>query len=441
MKRKLFRKKLDDFSFVFNNPEIQITRVINIGDKQIHKGDDIFCFHIFIVPQKIPPNTYVTFEYLEMPLFFFNVSTTTGVLEVVKQDERFFYLHESHQIEGDAEGYVNTIMISVQNNKITFDDSDVGVKFEPILPFLFKCPSGKNINFKSLNFIPFHPNDNLVEGANMLQISQRTPVWFSLKYSDHLDVTSSMSGKYGAGYFLDSKEEMNNNRMRSFMSFGRIYEDHVLYIAMFNYPTWEYYECGRGCFPDSEVDRLGLPKIRNISYGSSTDAFVIIPNITWKDLPNEKYYKPLGFDPRRCQLEFKTSFSSSKFPDYYIPQLYWEMIEGQCAHAILIRYKRRKGQVKGVYKTNHEAFAYHIYRDPELEMLLCKNVASMLTRDPSVSMLEHFNEHKKDYLAVQYKCKQVVEKTKPEPLIIPVEDLEKLEKRKYALINKITVKK
>jgi hypothetical protein len=97
--KKLFRKKLDDFSFIFNNPEIQTIRIVNIGNKQVYKGDDIFCFHIHVVPQVFPPNTNLTLEYLGMPLFFFNISTKMGVIEIVKQDDRYFYLHESHQLE------------------------------------------------------------------------------------------------------------------------------------------------------------------------------------------------------------------------------------------------------------------------------------------------------------------------------------------------------
>ena len=231
---------------------------------------------------------------------------------------------------------------------------------------------------------------------------------------------------------------------------GRIREDEVLCIVMHNF-AGTYFETGYSAWDvvgRSDLQRLELhtmfPEKR---WGCSPDGLFQNPALTWdKGVPakTRQYYSqfPDDIDPTRCVLEFKVSFMSSKFPDYYIPQLYWEMIATGSVRAILVRYKRKRGQTnEGKWGVTREANAYEIYRDPSVEALLIANIKKSLTKPPEMTLLQFIEENPEPYKRLEGIFAELASNTAPIPLKIPVEALEKMEKRRWAILNSIKPKK
>jgi len=443
--RGAFTKHLEDFSFEISAPQY-VHRVVNVGNRQIHKKDDVLFFHLHIARNNGAPFTLKVF-YLQKPVLQFRI-LSEPVHKKLQLGERLFYLCDTHQLEMTEDGYVKRIYLTLLNNKIAFDDSDMDPQIEPHLPFLFQGVGG--VTQDSLDYLPLHPydDDDIMEGVPLVMVPQRTPTWFATKNVPDIkfEVTSSNVGKFSAAYWLerDSNTEpqtiKEQLRKESLMRFGRIYEDCVMMTAMYNYPDWHYIESGRGYFSATELQRLGLFNPSWISYGSSRDGLAIIPGLTWDKYPHD-YYRKIGIDPRRCALEFKASYMSTKFPDYYIPQLYWEMIEGEAAQAVLIRYKRRKANVNGNWTTKHEAMLYHIYRDPEVEAMIVRNVNMSVSRNQEVPLLTFVQENKASYDELAKKLKKIAEETEGVSLNIPQHLLDNYMKQRNMLIRNVSFNK
>ena len=429
MIKRALRKHLEDFSFEINEP-YQILRIKNVGSKQIHKKDDLLFFHIDLVAET-NVSTILDVFYLKKFVLRFNVMETNSIRKELVFGDRRFLLFDTHQVEMQG-NVIKTIFISLENNKICFDDTDLDPQIEPHLPFI--CTGVPDVSYEGLDWLPLHPEDPLLDGAKLLGVPQRSPTWFATKAPGTMDLTGSSVGKYACGYWLDRDNDVgtikDQLRKESNMRFGRIYEDCVMMITMYNFPTWEYSECGRGSFTQSEIDRLGLHQREGLTYGCSRDARAIIPTAT-HILP----YPDIE-DVRACELEFKASYSSTAFPDYYIPQLYWEMIEGHSGQAMLVRYKRRRAQVNGRWITKHEANAYTIQRDAEIERMIIRNVNTSLRRDARIPLNEYIsNVNPHPYDELKQALAQLAKNTPAMPLEIPVDLLDDYVKRRRDLIT------
>lgn len=418
---------MEDFTFGVDGDNCSIFRVVNVGGHQIHKKDDILFFHIHMLPSECEPFKLRVY-YLKTPVLTFHVLGKEPRKEL-KLKGRTFLLYDTHQLEIRDDETLKTVFLTLENNKISFDDIDMDPQVEPHLPFLFEGVPG--VVHHSMDYLPLHPfNDTLMENTNLVMYPQRTPMWFVTRNLYNVEVSSSNVGKFAAGYWLDNEPATptikDQLRKESNMRFGRIHEDAVMLITMYNYPTWEFFEVGRGFFSGKEQ---GLLQREDVAYASSRDGYALIPDITetFEDYPE--------IDPRRCVLEFKASYSSSAFPDYYIPQLYWEMIEGNAAQAMLVRYKRRRAQVGGVWKLTHQAHAYVVRRDPRVEAMIVRNVNASLSRAPRTTLVEHINNNYEPYAELRETLAELAKSTKGIPLKIPEQLLDSHTERRRTIIK------
>jgi hypothetical protein len=402
-------------------------------------------------------------------------------------------LFDYYQLEiNPLRGTLTCLYLSLENNKITFSDTDCDPQIEPVLPFVFREPKG--IHSESMHYLPLHPDDELLLEQRVADQAQRTPIWFndssfgntvvssgvtssaissatgaaavgSLGTQEDLgggqagagaipEISGSSFGKFACGYWVAEDNFSNASnaseavaamlKKQSNMRFGRIYEDIAKLITMHNFPEWHYYECGRIAFGGgggSSGSSGSLKAAANNlggttkTYSSSPDGLAIIPGQAWSAFPEKT--RGIVEDPRRCALEYKMSYMSSKFPDYYIPQLYAEMIALKAAMAVLVRCKRRRQTVNGVVKVVHEAFAYRITRDPDIEREILDNVAFSQSAPANVKLADWVALHRERYERLAHKLREIAEKTPAVPLKIPETLLGEYQARRKELLLKV----
>ena len=246
----------------------------------------------------------------------------------------------------------------------------MALAFSPI-PFSLANASEKGTGGET--FVDFFPS----------LAGQRVPFWFLQRGI----ISGSSVGKNGAGYWVerDASEaaaavaagatgETFTPQVKARMRQGRIEEPAVLLTYLHGNPTHVFYE--QGYIVMSELNK---------DFGVSPDGLAVDPALNWETFPcaktREEYgpHTPAGvncapgfagstIDPTRIALEFKVSAYSSKFPDYYIPQLYWEMIALHAPQARLLRMHTRKNQ------SGSKCMQYTIYRDRDTENALLANV-------------------------------------------------------------------
>jgi hypothetical protein len=144
--------------------------------------------------------------------------------------------------------------------------------------------------------LPFYPLDVHLRAApydivfDPALVGQRVPFWFLQRGI----VSGSSVGKYGAGYWAerDAKDDTFGPEARARMRQGRIMEPEVLLTYLHAHPGHTFHEQGY----------IVLASL-NKDYGVSPDGLAITEH------------------QERIALEFKVSAFSTKFPDYYIPQL------------------------------------------------------------------------------------------------------------------------
>lgn len=514
MHKKRWFRTLGDFTLSIkplNNNDTNETptllRVVNVGNRQIYKGDDRIFFHLYFheTPFKESASFVLCVDYLDV----------LGILKipvVLKREEgqlhdpprglprsatREFLLYDYYQLEiNPLSGTLTCLYLSLENNKITFSDTDCDPQIEPVLPFVFREPPG--IHSESMHYLPLHPDDELLLEQRVADQAQRTPIWFndnsfgatsgggggantsaqggSLGTTQEEDfsntaaskaggtvseISGSSFGKYACGYWVaedgadafasGSEAAANILKKQSNMRFGRIYEDVAKLITMHNFPDWHYYECGRIAFIDGRnlkaatkcfVGSLGGTDGRSLlegatvkGYSSSPDGLAIIPGQTWSAFPEKT--RGIVEDPRRCALEYKMSYMSSKFPDYYIPQLYAEMIALKAAMAVLVRCKRRRQTVNGVVKVIHEAFAYRITRDPAIEREILDNVAFSQSAPANAKLADWVALNRERYERLAHKLRDIAEKTPAVPLKIPETLIGEYQARRKELLSKV----
>ena len=384
-----------EFSFIVSDNkknDIQ-TRVVNVGNRHLYDGEDIVFFHIHLLDKEAEPNHvrigYKNWHIMTLPIIINGEKISIG--------NRTFMIDATHQLELNEDGHVKTIFITLENNKLTFDDHDPAQYIEPRVELPID-------GLRQLTWIAFHPDDEILEDVSLQVIPQRTPTWFRIKSDYTSQISGTTVGKLAAGYWLDEEKpwekpvhQIIKDRIRKENNFryGRIREDETMIIAIHNFPEWTFEECGYFTFILSELpDRV---------CGCSPD----------------------GLAKRNDEImvmEYKASYYSTEFPDYYIPQLYWEMIATRASTATLIRYKRKRQQTKdGRWKTLREAMAYTIQRDLNVEQLI---IQSLITPN---------------HQACQKACKDIVSKTKGIRMNIPEQLIDQHEQKKRDVIKKVLV--
>lgn len=471
LKKRLARGHCERFSFELvmtnNNNESLSLNVVNVGDKSFDQGDDIICFHIHLEnPCNIATTGSKLITYYDnVPKFCFTIIAPHNHKNtwIPGGSDRKFLTFTTHVLELDSDtNELRCIMIIFENNRLNFDDFTKGHvhQIEPHLDDLLKPPQG--INYITLPItVPLHPADPLLEQVSLEHVSQRTPLWFALRTDESFSGT--MCGKFAVGYWLkrDEKDRIakkqkpvhdvikDNLRQTSNMRMGRIREDEVLCIAMHNF-IGNYYETGYSAWdvinrPD--LQQYGLHTMfPSKRWGCSPDGLFESDSLTWdvgipaKTRNHYSKYAP-HIDPKRCVLEFKVSFHSSSFPDYYIPQLYWEMIATGSVRSILVRYKRCNGQRDdGKWGTVRVANAYEIYRDPDVEHLLIENIKKSLSKPPEIPLLQFIEENPSSYKKLEKIFAAIAESTEAIPLKIPTVALEAMEKKRHAIMYSLKIK-
>ncbi len=427
-------RKVNEFTFFFS-PEDDITlwRVVNLADRQLYKGDDILFYHFHVTLKKDKMCT-LSVEYDKKIVVKMLISTQNPLETVECNDERTFLIFHMYQLEyNPVKEEVTRIYLTLENNRITFDDVDYDPQIEPSTKCIFEAPP--SVTFHYRHWIPLHPDDELFLNENIANVSQRTPMWFEKYTTTSTTVSGSAVGKLACGYWVEENEQFvsfkERLRKQSNMRFGRLHEDDVQMITMNTFPDWIYHECGSIVFQHSDIDA-----------SSSPDGLAFIPERTWNDFPKEvrKNYENEDIDPSKCVLEFKASYMSSKFPDYYIPQLYWEMMATKSAQAMLVRYKRRRvtNKTTGVIQLTHEAYGYKIYRDPDVEKMLIDNVKFSQQRPYATSMGEWIRAFPERYTNAQQLLKHVAESAQGIPMKIPEQALLNLEKKRKSILKTAT---
>jgi hypothetical protein len=499
MHKKRWFRTLDDFTLSIkplntSNKTPTLLRVINVGNRQIYKGDDRIFFHLYFheTPFEESASFVLHVDYLDVsgilkiPVVLKREQGQLDALGLPRSATREFLLFDYYQLEiNPLLGTLTCLYLSLENNKITFSDTDCDPQIEPVLPFVFREPKG--IHSESMHYLPLHPDDELLIEQRVADQAQRTPIWFndssfgtttsggggatfggtndSTRNSlgaqgdsstgqagagagagagGTPEISGSSFGKYACGYWVaedsigsEAAAAADILKKQSNMRFGRIYEDVAKLITMHNFPEWHYYECGRIAFHGGggggHYDVA--TKVATKGYSSSPDGLAIIPGQTWSVFPEKT--RGIVEDPRRCALEYKMSYMSSKFPDYYIPQLYAEMIALKAAMAVLIRCKRRRQTVNGVVKVVHEAFAYRIMRDPDVEREILENVAFSQSAPANVKLADWVALHRGRYERLANKLREIAEKTPAVPLKIPERLLEEYQARRKELLSKV----
>ena len=429
----------------------RVTRVINVGQRHFSKGDDTVFFHIYLSPfSSLSDSVFICYAN-NTPLYTLRI-TGERPMETLTlgDDDRTFEFYPTYQLEKLKDGAGVILYVTLENNRITFDDDDTAPLIEPHVDLRTCVVPG--VKFTQLPYIPLHPDDPLLEGRWLHEIPQRVPTWYVARGEG--DVSGSNVNKYAGGYWLEDSGW--SARSSSLMKFGRLNENNVQLIAMHNHQHWEFQECGTYVFqppPPPPAAAVGNqvsaegptkkkikvespptpPASAAVRYKASPDCLAIIPLLDWDVFPaaTRARYSATCL-PHKMVMEYKASYSSTAFPDYYIPQLYWEMMATGSAQACLIRYKKRRQiDPQGKWGTNHEAMEYHIFRDPAVEDMIVRNVRiSTQQKPPGVTLKDWVEACPQPYKELQQVLKGVVERCKGRPLKIPKDLLDKAYKER-----------
>jgi hypothetical protein len=437
-----------------------VTRVINVGRRHFTKGDDVVFLHIYCNPLASADSIIVTYAN-KTPMYTLRI-TGEPPRETLQLDGRTFESYPTHQVER-LKGQ-SIVYLTLENNRISFNDDDTAPLIEPHIDLQTCVVPG--VKFTQLPFLPLHPDDPLLEGRWLHELPQRVPTWYVAR--GERDVSGSNVNKYAGGYWLDDDKGAWNARSSALMRFGRLNENNVQLIAMYNHQMWEFQECGTFVFPDpaapprgrgkeeeegqrkrQRVDlplpppqaavKAGVPSdaaMEAVRFKASPDCLAIVPSIRdWSSFPaaTTAAYSDCA-SAQKMVLEFKASYSSTAFPEYYIPQLYWEMIATGSAQACLVRYKKRRQMdpSSGRWVTHHEAMEYHIFRDPVVEQLIWRNVR--LSLNARIPLKDWVAANPQPYQELQHVLKQIVQQCKGRPLRIPKELLEKAYKERQRYV-------
>jgi hypothetical protein len=220
----------------------RVTRVINVGQRHFTKGDDTVFFHIYLSNFVASGDTvFIRYADSKTPLYTLRVSGERPKDTLVLEG-RTFEFYPTYQLERLASNNEVILYVTLENNRITFDDDDTAPLIEPHIDLQTSVVPG--VKFKQLPYLPLHPDDPLLEGRWLHELPQRVPTWYVARGEN--DVSGSNVNKYAGGYWLEDSGW--SARSSSLMRFGRLNENNVQLIAMYNHQQWEFEECGTFVF-------------------------------------------------------------------------------------------------------------------------------------------------------------------------------------------------
>lgn len=480
----------DELSFELCNVGItHKIHVVNIGRRKFSAGEDIVHFHITFSPG-IPGNdaqgngillrraalricrkgnvhAFEAFVWLrptqwEMMVHHFN--------EDDAQHARLFWEFPTHQLEVDpATLMVTGMYMTLENNQLSYDDMSPKIQPHIDMASYYIVPTFGPTRYQALPWYPLDPEDPLLEGVNVANIQQRTPVWFNLRHGMYHTSGSSAENR-AAGFWVESNEQEQEAYLeqsldeqmskailkRNNMRFGRIYEDDLVMIFLHNFPNAVFMEQGYVVYPWPNVPNAPPVEMKEFveHWGASPDGVAICPQWSWAQCPTwvQNAYASHTFgktklDPRRVALEFKASYRSTKLPEYYIVQLYWEMMATNTVHAYLLRYKRRRQHVPGgggTYKTVRACQCYHVWRDANDEAMFIYNVVftiRMLQKHSNLTLAELIRKDPKQrYSKCRARCLSIAQDASKtgQTMDIPNDVLEASDTMRWEIIRNVT---
>lgn len=362
---------------------------------------DSFFFQLFpvsLMSLEASRSERLSVSFLGKPILSLSLKSDTGAERTILTRERCFITLPALFLEiNSLTDHVNCIYLILENNRIAFDyDYDVRPQWEPRLNV--EIPG---LHTLKLN-IPLHPSDEVYENISLSSVSQRIPIWYATRDAKGI-VSGSEASKYSAGFWMDKEEEKETLRKISLQRYGRLKEPEATMVVIYNFPTCSFYECG--------TFRKGHKK-------ASPDLLCV----------NRETGKKSVF-------ELKASYFTVKFPDYYVPQLYWEMAATNTREATLVRYQSKRAVTEeNKWAKYRKAMSYTIQWDPELAQALDANV-SLVFKHPEWSLAEVVKHYSDNFKRVREMCKALAEKTLGRELAIPTDDLDAFEKTRWILLK------
>lgn len=121
-------------------------------------------------------------------------------------------------------------------------------------------------------------------------------------------------------------------------------------------------------------------------------------------------------------------------------QLYWEMMATNTCHAYLLRYRRRRGHGEdGVYKTLRWCRSYHVFRNPNVEMIFIRNVLwtiRMLEKYPDLDLATLVRtDPGQRYASCREMCKKIAESIQGRDMEIPEDELNAMDTLRWQILQ------
>jgi hypothetical protein len=405
------------------DPATRLT-VENLTGDQFSRGHDMVFYKLNISPP-LPIEYWQDCALLRgnlrrqrmTPLFSVNLDDQVCVEECV-QEQYHYFRYPTHDIcvmvdPKSGATCASYVLLCVENNQISSKEGAAPILQLRVDMGEFFLQHAYSKRYIGLPYLPL--NVNMLPGLafTAAQVQQRTPYWIGLRLT--MAVSGTKANKFGAGYFPEDEKlatGADEARKQSMMRIGRVSETSLLITYLENHPTHIFYEQGFVPFPGEQT------------WGVSPDGLALDPHLTWESYPKKTKEQYGSFvDPTRIALEFKCSLYSDKFPDYYIPQVYWEMICLGCAQGKLLRYKRRFNE-EDVDYDGTSCMEYTIFRDKDIETMLLNNVrhaynAVEVTKTKTLAQLAT----EPAFVEARNKFKQIAERAQSTALTIPVPQL------------------
>jgi hypothetical protein len=296
------------------------------------------------------------------------------------------------------------IYLILDNNRIAFNDKDFDTRalYEPRLNDFPPHPRYCSLQLN----IPLHPLDEAYNDISLQYVSQRIPLWYEQRTSEDFSTSGSDAGKWSCGYWVDDERDDNNLRIKSIMRYGRLKEPEATLACLHNFPNHLFFECG--------------------TYSDHERHLRASPDLLCKDIHTDQW----------SVFELKASYMSVKFPDYYIPQLYWEMMVTRTKKATLVRYQsKRAATPQNKWAKQRRAMAYTISYDEKVAQMLLDNVA--FVRDQGGNLKQVVQAFPKRFQQARAVCAGIAAQTPGRELEIPTDDIDAYEKSRWTFLSHI----
>lgn len=303
---------------------------------------------------------------------------------------------------------VSCLYFIIDNNRIAFNDTDFDTSplYEPRLNDFPEHPRYTPLRLS----IPLHPYDTAYEDVPLQYIPQRIPLWYAQREDTELYTSGSDAGKWSCGYWVLEKDNEQDNPLRrlSLTRYGRLKEPETTLVCLHNFINCLFFECG--------------------TYKDTEKRIKASPDLLCKDMRTGEW----------SVFELKASYRSTKFPDYYIPQLYWEMMATNTRKATLVRYQsKRAATVQNKWGKFRKAFAYTIEYNAKVAEMLLDNVRFARQHLQGKSLAEVVSAFPKRFQQAQQVCAGIAAQTLGKELDIPTDELDRYENFRRNLLSVI----